>query len=220
MRNGPSPAMQVSHSGYHSAAKFWPGIFAGRSSEDRTHVMKGLSRVRSVLIKGFETMIMVSSLLKHIALHRTYYAFESQELFDKTGLCACICIASACTCTHAFLPYSWQGLMQGLPQARLLLEDPGCEESILADWEGLLARTLREWGLQPAILEAFSNGYRSACFLKDRVRALRRARLVMAPGIVHWARVSAASATTLAFWPCRRSCKHQHALSTPVSMPL
>ena len=134
-------------------------------------MLKGLARVRSVLIKGFETMVMVSTPLLPLRLpaklpdttslqrpmHRTAPACPADERTWQACM-RCCCAPSKARCVaHA--------------QARLLLEDPGCEASILADWEGLLARRLREWGLQPAILEAFSNGYRSACFLKDRVRS-------------------------------------------------
>jgi hypothetical protein len=55
-------ALQVSHSGFHSAAKFWPDVFAGHGDLQRAQVLKALARVRSVLIKGYETMVMVGAL--------------------------------------------------------------------------------------------------------------------------------------------------------------
>jgi hypothetical protein len=70
-------------------------------------------------------------------------------------------------------------------QARLLLEDPGCEGAILADWPGLLARSLASWGERAALLEAFSNGYRSACFLKDRVSSRPRLPFTFCPSTCH-----------------------------------
>ena len=54
-------------------------------------------------------------------------------------------------------------------QARLLLEDPASEERIMQHWDTLLPEALQRWQLQPNVLGAFSDGYRNASLMKDRV---------------------------------------------------
>ena len=54
-------------------------------------------------------------------------------------------------------------------QARILLEDPTAEEHILQHWEILLPEALQKWQLRPDLLSAFSDGYRNASLMKDRV---------------------------------------------------
>ncbi len=52
----------------------------------------------------------------------------------------------------------------------MLLEDPSSEERILNDWESLLPQTLQEWGVNGDHIAAFSDGYRNASLIRDRVR--------------------------------------------------
>ena len=54
-------------------------------------------------------------------------------------------------------------------QARLLLEDPASEESILHQWDTVLPEVLQGWNVHPGQLSAFSDGYRNASLIKDRV---------------------------------------------------
>ena len=54
-------------------------------------------------------------------------------------------------------------------QARLILEDPASEESILHQWDTVLPKALQRWDAHPGQLSAFSNGYRNASLIKDRV---------------------------------------------------
>ncbi|KAK9914914.1 hypothetical protein WJX75_002260 [Coccomyxa subellipsoidea] len=53
-------------------------------------------------------------------------------------------------------------------QARLLLEDPSCEERILREWDSLLPQVLQQWGVNGDHIAAFSDGYRNASLLRDR----------------------------------------------------
>jgi hypothetical protein len=52
--------VQVSYSGYRCAARYWPEVFAGTDLQTKLQVLAALARVRSVLVHGYETMIMVS----------------------------------------------------------------------------------------------------------------------------------------------------------------
>lgn len=56
-----------------------------------------------------------------------------------------------------------------ITQARLILEDPASEERILQHWETALPEVLQKWDAHPDHLSAFSDGYRNASLLKDRV---------------------------------------------------
>lgn len=51
----------------------------------------------------------------------------------------------------------------------MLLEDPSSEEHILGDWRSLLPQVLQEWGINREEIAAFSDGYRNASLIKDRV---------------------------------------------------
>ena len=57
-----------------------------------------------------------------------------------------------------------------LPQARLLLEDPGCGAEILGAWGALLPATLDRFGARLPLLQAFLEGLRTGLYVKDRVR--------------------------------------------------
>lgn len=57
--------MQVSYSGYRCAARYWPEVFAGADLQTKLRVLAALARVRSVLVKGYETMVMVG--LMHLS---------------------------------------------------------------------------------------------------------------------------------------------------------
>jgi hypothetical protein len=50
------------------------------------------------------------------------------------------------------------------------LEDPSCEERILREWDSLLPQVLQQWGVNGDHIAAFSDGYRNASLLRDRVR--------------------------------------------------
>jgi hypothetical protein len=54
--------MQLSISGYRSAAKYWPEIFADVDSAKQSHILDALARLRPVLIQGYEAMVMVRCL--------------------------------------------------------------------------------------------------------------------------------------------------------------
>ncbi len=54
----------------------------------------------------------------------------------------------------------------------MLLEDPSNEERILRGWDSLLPQVLDEWGVNGDHLAAFSDGYRNASLIRDRVRKL------------------------------------------------
>lgn len=60
-------------------------------------------------------------------------------------------------------------------QARLLLENPASEESILHQWDTVLPEVLQRWDAHPGQLSAFSDGYRNASLIKDRVSFLSAA---------------------------------------------
>ena len=62
-----------------------------------------------------------------------------------------------------------QPLSRACVQARLLLEDPASEESILHQWDTILPEVLQRWDAHPGQLSAFSDGYRNASLIKDRV---------------------------------------------------
>lgn len=53
--------MQLSFSGYKSAARYWPGVFAGVDSAKQLQVLNALARLRPVLVKGYEAMVMARS---------------------------------------------------------------------------------------------------------------------------------------------------------------
>jgi hypothetical protein len=57
-------------------------------------------------------------------------------------------------------------------QARLILEDPASEKRMLQQWDHLLPQVLQRWNVDSGHLSAFSDGYRNACLLKDRVSLL------------------------------------------------
>ena len=50
---------QLSISGYKSAQAYWPDVFASVESARKLQVLEALARVRPVLIRGYEAMIMV-----------------------------------------------------------------------------------------------------------------------------------------------------------------
>ena len=50
---------QLSISGYKSAQAYWPGVFASVDSARKLKVLEALARVRPVLIRGYEAMIVV-----------------------------------------------------------------------------------------------------------------------------------------------------------------
>ena len=50
---------QLSISGYKSAQAYWPGVFASVNSARKLQILEALARVRPVLIRGYEAMIMV-----------------------------------------------------------------------------------------------------------------------------------------------------------------
>ena len=54
--------MQLSISGYRSAAKYWPEIFADVDPAKQSRILDALARLRPVLIQGYEAMVMVSCL--------------------------------------------------------------------------------------------------------------------------------------------------------------
>jgi hypothetical protein len=54
--------MQLSISGYRSAAKYWPDIFAEVDQAKQSQILDALARLRPVLIQGYEAMVMVSCL--------------------------------------------------------------------------------------------------------------------------------------------------------------
>ena len=75
--------MQLSISGYKSAAKYWPGTFANVDSTSKLRILGALARLRPVLVKGYESMVMVGSTASHRksgiqAAHLTHYICASQ----------------------------------------------------------------------------------------------------------------------------------------------
>ena len=54
--------MQVSHSGFQAAARYWPEAFRGVSAGARLRVLADMARVRPVLVRGAEAMVMVRTL--------------------------------------------------------------------------------------------------------------------------------------------------------------
>ncbi len=54
--------MQLSISGYKSAAKYWPGVFANVDSARKLRILDALARLRPLLVKGYESMVMVSTI--------------------------------------------------------------------------------------------------------------------------------------------------------------
>lgn len=54
-----SAVWQVSASAYSAAQNYWPSLFAGVSEQRRQQVMTGLRRTRPVLVRGYESMVMV-----------------------------------------------------------------------------------------------------------------------------------------------------------------
>ena len=55
------------------------------------------------------------------------------------------------------------------------LENPASEESILHQWDTVLPEVLQRWDAHPGQLSAFSDGYRNASLIKDRVSFLSAA---------------------------------------------
>jgi hypothetical protein len=54
----------------------------------------------------------------------------------------------------------------------MLLEDPRCEERIMQDWGTVLPSVLQEWRVSASHVSAFSDGYRNASLIRDRVHIL------------------------------------------------
>lgn len=52
--------LQLSISGYKSAAKYWPAVFADVDYTKQLRILDALARLRPVLVKGYEAMVMVS----------------------------------------------------------------------------------------------------------------------------------------------------------------
>ena len=61
--------IQLSISGYKSAAKYWPGVFANVDSAKKLRILAALARLRPVLVKGYESMVMVSTAFHPQTLH-------------------------------------------------------------------------------------------------------------------------------------------------------
>ena len=151
--------MQLSISGYRSAAKYWPEIFADVDPAKQSQILDALARLRPVLIQGYEAMVMVSCLptgKTSVALHFAQ-GHQSTRVPQRPCLCAYILRAL--------------DLKAGSLQARLILEDPASEERMLQQWDHLLPQVLQRWNVNSGHLSAFSDGYRNACLLKDRVSA-------------------------------------------------
>ena len=51
---------QVSRSAYDAAKDYWPDIFAKVDGAKRAGVLAGLRETRPVLVRGYESMVMVS----------------------------------------------------------------------------------------------------------------------------------------------------------------
>ena len=52
----------MSHSGFQAAARYWPDTFRGVSAATRLRVLADMARVRPVLVRGAEAMVMVRPL--------------------------------------------------------------------------------------------------------------------------------------------------------------
>lgn len=84
----------------------------------------------------------------------------------------------------------------------MLLEDPSSEERILSDWESLLPQTLQEWGVNGDHIAAFSDGYRNASLIRDRVRwSFLVAQVDWYAGAVHFS-----THAHLTFYKCFAAC--------------
>lgn len=71
--------MQLSISGYKSAVKYWPGVFGNVDSARKLRILAALARLRPVLVKGYESMVMVSN------------AFDPQTISAGTTTCLGLC---------------------------------------------------------------------------------------------------------------------------------
>lgn len=87
-------------------------------------------------------------------------------------------------------------------QARILLEDPTAEEHILQHWNTLLPEALQKWQLRPDLLSAFSDGYRNASLIKDRVRPSAPGPAADVRGIGWWQREHENMIPSAALRPC------------------
>lgn len=58
---------QVSRSAYDAAKAYWPDVFAAAVDTTQQSVLSGLKKTRPVLIRGYESMVMVSSASSHQA---------------------------------------------------------------------------------------------------------------------------------------------------------
>lgn len=71
---------------------------------------------------------------------------------------------------------------ESMVMARMLLEDPGCVDAILADWHPLLEQTLKKWGEDGLELQRSFESGRAAWLAEDRAGWLSRNRPY--PGMV------------------------------------
>jgi len=53
------------------------------------------------------------------------------------------------------------GLKHVCLQARMVLEDPGCVDSIIQDWQSVLPATLNKWKIEQKDLQIFFEDFRN-----------------------------------------------------------
>ncbi len=68
-------------------------------------------------------------------------------------------LSAGCSCTVPALLVL--GLMHICLQARMVLEDPGCVDSIIQDWQSVLPATLNKWKIEQKDLQIFFEDFRN-----------------------------------------------------------
>lgn len=151
---------EISSSAIAAASEYWPEEFGHLDDAANHQVRHNLRQVRPVLVNGVEALVMVQKLLCFCTGFYDHY--------------------NQCNITVALLMFH-----SIFSQARMVLEDPSCTDSIIHDWQSLLPATLKQWGVEQKDLQSFFEDFRNNLLQNHEVSHHMVLKNIAISGVFH-----------------------------------
>lgn len=146
--------VQISSSAVAAAIEYWPEQFKDLDQATHEQIRQNLRQVRPVLVNGVEALIMVCE--------------PDGATCASCDICSTFscCCTSSCSWCHCISIHIFQLCLK----ARMVLEDPGCVDDIIQDWQNVLPATLKKWNVQQQDLQVFFEEFRNNLLQNKEVR--------------------------------------------------
>ena len=149
-----------------AAAEYWPEQFGNLDQATADQVRQNLRQVRPVLVNGVEALIMVCALtLSPCPVHPLCVQVDfpgTPILHTPPAYPICTHLLFSLSFTvHVVACFLFGACAMLCLQARMVLEDPDCVDSIIQDWQNVLPATLKQWHVEQQDLQIFFEDFRN-----------------------------------------------------------